>query len=433
MPSVYWWNDGVEATDWDNADNWWDDATHTTPHSGGAPIDVDDVFFVGSIMPTTAPATPVSLNTIDTNGHTDPGPWTGFDDAAITANVVATGTLTWGKTGDVNVAAVWGGTVAASASAVVFRGAVVNEGAIGNMTTFNVDFHDLSINGPASAISGSHSGTINFYDNSTNQGSINVPGAVVTLADSSQCEEDVTALAFTMQGTSVLSDGLITASSFTLTDGTIAENAGVVIQCTDYLQQDGAFHSGDLNATASIIVSGGDIGDGATLAPTINGSTTASMTLSSTAVINGADIFALVNFTMSAGEINAVPATSINCHAYTQTGGVIAGFAGDCEITAGIVTLTTGQLNTGRVTSSGDATIGAGYHLEIGGSVEAAGTITVDQFVALEVGNAGLTGTTVIIKGKPTPSNNSYIKQSGILRMPDFTRGKSPFGGGCFN
>lgn len=407
MAAVYWWNDGMSASGWDDYANWWQDSTHTTP-LGAAPLAFDDVYFVGSYMPTAAPIVAITLNTFDTKTYSDANWTAGGFPSGSTSNITVNGVLTFGQEND-GGNFYWNGTTAIAD----FWGNVTNEGTTPS-GTITFTYRGTSQHGAAASFSNATGGTVYFYGQTNPANAVTTPTTVgVSFSDSSTCAVTVSTGTFELSSSAILANGAnISATSATLSSGEM--QAGAIVAAATVVCSGATITAGTITTTNNLTISSGTVGVGDYSAgPNLEGSITSILSIS------GGTIYV---------------ATAQNFATYTQSGGSIIGSDGaySTSISAtNSVTLTAGSMSNSIVYSGGTASVASAYTFGAGARLAAGGEATVASLAPFANNNRGVSGSTVTISGKQTTSA-THISQSGVLKLPDFTRGKNPFGGGCF-
>lgn len=407
MATVYWWNDGIEADTWDNVNNWWTDTGHSTPN-GAAPLNGDDVYFVGDKMPTAAPSGSVSLGIFDTNTYGTAGPWTGFASAATTSNITVNGALNFGRSGDTSVVVWFGGTFYGT---TVFYGASRLAGPCAAVTVA-LEMRDSSMTDAGVMFNAVTGGTVYFYGTSSHTTSVTFgsQGASVAFEDYSSCVSDITgAGTVTFNDHSTMTGGTINVATLAFNSDQFI--SGGTITLINFSQSAGNIEGGDFTVSSTFATTGGTLGKADyTSGPSVNGSATLIMTI-------GADVTCLT-------------ATAVNT--FTHSIGTIANTgAGSISIATVSATLNSGTMQQATITCSGSASISFGYNFNSNAYLTATADIFVASILDLKPANSGLVaGGSVVVGGQRQISSATYLKQGGILRLPDWTRGKNPFGGG---
>lgn len=408
MANFYWWNDGVTPADWDNTGNWWQEDSHSTP-SGAIPTTGDSVYFVGTNMPNAGPSSSVTLAAFDTNAYSDAGTWIGFQASSVTADVTVTDTLTFGKNGDLTGEVVYWGGIASSGCAVQLYGKTKNQGAMGSGGAVDVVYYDESHDDGTTTYNAT-SGNVTFNGSSICASAMTMTGTASMTFQGGYIDGASITVPTVSLVSGTISNASISATTFNISGGTIEAVSSVTIAALTVNHTNGAVASCGLSASANYIMSGGSIGSA-------DYSLSATFTFSSNAP-----------FSMSGGIIYSLALAGVGT--FTQSGGTVNGGDGSSvSVSCLAATLTAGTFANGSLVCSGDVSMASGYTLGSGGGISAVGTVTVNAYSSLVSGNLGVAGATTIINGKQT-AGSSYIKQQGILKLPDFTRGKNPFGSG---
>lgn len=414
MADVYWYYNGV-SQGWDEPGNWWDDSGHTSAH-GAIPMDGDNVYFIGTELPTTGPATPVSVNNFDATSWLSPGPYTGFDSASVTTPVVVMGHLLFGSPSDTYYLY----------CAVDLRGNVTHT--VQGSTYFQptllslvgsgwiLELRDTVIMNDGAFNATGLPGILKLYDSALMSiGTVTLPGSTVEINGSSAViSSNVECADITAVGT--LTGGTSSCTTLSLNGGSVVTGAAV-ITCTTVYLVGGLIDHATINIASSFNQTGGTVGDaGYGTQPTINGGTVAT-------------------YTMSGGYIYTV--YGFNLLGFSQSGGSIIGSSESQSLVtiacSGGISLTGGSASAAIISTTDSINISSGYALGATAKAVAGGNVVVDSISSFNNGTDGVYGYGTTIKGKQNLGVATYLTQGGRLALPDFTRGKNPFGGGVFS